>query len=127
MIKSMRCTNNKCRKTEKVLKSKTINDSHLKTFETIKIIQMVLENASNKQIKNEIGVIRSTIYKIRKNLKTEIRKMFWKKENKIGGEMVLGADESKFGKKNNIAVTGLNKFGLSALLKEALIKKFYFL
>ncbi|KAM0685968.1 hypothetical protein COBT_002815, partial [Conglomerata obtusa] len=51
------------------------------------------------QIKNETGVVRSTIYKIRKNFKTELRNMFWEKENKIGGRMILEANESNFGKR----------------------------
>ncbi|KAM0686275.1 hypothetical protein COBT_002505, partial [Conglomerata obtusa] len=93
--KTVRCTSNKCRKTDKILRSKTFNESHLKTFETLRIIQMILENASNKQIKNETGVVGSTIYKIRKNLKTELRNMCWEKESKIGGRMILKADESK--------------------------------
>ncbi|KAM0675324.1 hypothetical protein GVAV_001149 [Gurleya vavrai] len=46
------------------------------------------------------GAVKDTIGMFRKNLKCELRKMFWNKKTKNSEDMILEADGSKFGKRN---------------------------
>ena len=91
--------NYKCRLTETLLKSKVINFSKITIQETLRVIEMIFTCASNKLISSQIGVCRKTVYNLKKILKTELRKMFWKKKPNIGGNMIVEADESKFGRR----------------------------
>ncbi|KAM0686509.1 hypothetical protein COBT_002265, partial [Conglomerata obtusa] len=98
-LKSVICRNYKCRLTETLFKSKTFNFSKLNIKETLKVIELIFTCASNKIISNQIGICRKTVHNLKKILKIELRKMFWNNKPKIGGDMILEADESKFGRR----------------------------
>ncbi|KAM0675570.1 hypothetical protein GVAV_000936 [Gurleya vavrai] len=68
-LKLFRCTRKKCRKTKQILYSKTIQISHLKITETLKIIEMIVNENKNKEISRVTGVVKKTIYYMKKNLR----------------------------------------------------------
>ncbi|KAM0674814.1 hypothetical protein GVAV_001633 [Gurleya vavrai] len=63
---------------------------------------MIVNGNKNKEISRVTGVVRKTIYLMKKNSKKELRKMYYSEKIKIGGNgIICEADESKFGKRKN--------------------------
>ncbi|KAM0684805.1 hypothetical protein COBT_003987, partial [Conglomerata obtusa] len=95
--KNFICSKISCRHRNKIFVSKTIQESHLKIKETLLLIYKILNGCKIKDICEELGVVKSTVCRCKKNLKAELRKMFWRNVEKLGGEaQIVEADESKF-------------------------------
>lgn len=99
-FKKVRCNVKKCRKYTSIFKNKLFYILELNVSEILKALKLIVMGASNKLVRAETGIGKSTITKIKKQFKSELHKIFWSKNNQIGGkEIILEADESKFGKR----------------------------
>jgi transposase-like protein len=99
-LREFRCTRNKCRRIFPVTTNNLFYRSNLDLDDFLIIIDLILNNSSNKVIKSRINIDKKTIRRIKKRITELLIKDFNERKIMIGGvDTIVEIDETKMGKR----------------------------